>query len=102
MLFCVITNAQTVSPSYTVSGNTYTQVSHRGNRTATEPEKTDFIWTDTKGVQYPIYISSTGSCFVLKTSTRTGKEYRSYLKPEVSKAICERLNREYKGRNNGQ
>ena len=98
MLGCVSMNAQTATPNYTVSGNTYTQVSHRGNRTSAEPEKTQFVWTDTKGKQYPIYISATGSCFIIKTSTRTGKEYRNYLKPEISKDICSRMGREYKGR----
>lgn len=80
--------------SFKVEGKTYSSVSSN-NRTKTEPEKTDFIWTDRKGNEYPIYISSTGSCFVVKTSAKTGKEYRNYLKADISEDICNKLNRKY-------
>ena len=80
--------------SFKVEGKNYSSISSN-NRTKTEPEKTDFIWTDKKGNEYPIYISVNGSCFVIKTSTKTGKEYRNYLKPDVSEDICKKLGRKY-------
>ena len=80
--------------SFKVEGKTYSSVSSN-NRTKAEPEKTDFIWTNRKGNEYPIYISSTGSCFVIKTSAKTGKEYRNYLKPDISEDICNKLGRKY-------
>ena len=62
------------------------------------PDKTPYTWKDSKGKEYPIYISSTGSCFVIKTSSKTGKEYRQYLGPEISEEICKQLHREYKAK----
>lgn len=96
-LFTMSAHAQSVS-TFKVNGNSYTAVSNHST-TKSEPEKTDYTWTDTKGNTYPIYISSTGSCFVIKISAKTGKEYRNYLKPEVSADICRKLGREYKGKN---
>lgn len=43
-------------------------------------------------------MSSTGSCFVMRVSSKTGKEYKSYLGPEISQQICKELNVEYKGK----
>ena len=56
------------------------------------------VWKDSKGNEYPVYMSSTGSCFVIKTSAKTGKEYRNYLGPEISEQMCKELNVEYKGK----
>lgn len=48
------------------------------------------------GTQYPIIINkSSGRCFIWKTS-RNGKLYKMYMKPEVSQAVCRELNIEYK------
>ena len=85
-------NAQT----YTRSGNTF--VSSTGERIKAEPVKTKFTWKDSKGKEYPIYISKSGSCFVIKVTAKTGKEYRNYLGPEISEQICKELNVEYKGK----
>lgn len=85
-------NAQT----YTRSGNTF--ISSTGKRVKTEPVKTKFTWKDSKGNEYPVYISSNGSCFVIKVSAKTGKEYRNYLCPEISQQICKELGIEYKGK----
>ena len=85
-------NAQT----YTRSGNTF--ISSTGERVKAEPVKTKFTWKDSKGREYPVYISKTGSCFIIKVSAKTGKEYRNYLGPEISQQICKELNVEYKGK----
>ena len=85
-------NAQT----YTRSGNTF--ISSKGERVKAEPVKTKFTWKDSKGKEYPVYISSNGSCFVIKVSAKTGKEYRNYLGPEISQQICKELGVEYKGK----
>lgn len=87
-------NAQT----YTRSGNTF--ISSTGERVKAEPVKTKFTWKDSKGKEYPVYISSNGSCFVIKISAKTGKEYRNYLGPEISQQICKELDIEYKGKKN--
>ena len=92
VLLCVglISNAQ----NYTREGNTFVSV----KSAKAEPTKTKFTWKDSKGTEYPVYISSTGSCFIIRISKKTGKEYRSYLGPEVSAQICKELNIEYKGK----
>ena len=85
-------NAQT----YTRSGNTF--ISSTGERVKAEPVKTKFTWKDSKGKEYPVYISSNGSCFVIKVSAKSGKEYRNYLGREISQQICKELGVEYKNR----
>lgn len=57
--------------------------------------KSDFTWKDSKGDEYPVYMSHTGSCFVIKTS-KSGEEYRAYLGEEVS----EQINNELSNRKN--
>jgi hypothetical protein len=83
-------NAQT----YTRSGNTF--ISSTGERD--KAVKTKFTWKDSKGKEYPVYISNNGSCFVIKVSAKTVKEYRNYLGPEISQQICKELSIEYKSK----
>lgn len=85
------------SNNFERQGTTF--VSKSNSRTKAEPTKTKYTWKDSKGTEYPIYISSTGSCFVIKTSSKTGKEYRSYLSPEISKEICKELGVNYQPKN---
>ena len=47
---------------------------------------TRYFYITTNGVKYPIYMSSTGECFIVKTNTKTGKQYKQYLS-EVSKQL---------------
>lgn len=85
-------NAQT----YTRSGNTF--ISSTGERVKAEPVKTKFTWKDSKGNEYPVYISSKGSCFVIKEKDKNGKDKKTYLGPEISQQICKELGIEYKGK----
>ena len=85
-------NAQT----YTRSGNTF--ISSKGERVKAEPVKTKFTWKDSKGREYPVYISSKGSCFVIKGKDKNGKDKKTYLGPEISEQICKELGIEYKGK----
>lgn len=75
-----ICNAQNVQRN----GNTFTQV--QKGRTGGEETKTVYTYKDSKGIEYPIYLSSTGKAFIKKVSKKTGKEYRQYL-PEIGKQI---------------
>ena len=88
----LVANAQT----YTRSGNTFT--STKSVKAKAEPVKTKFTWKDSKGKEYPVFISAKGSCFVIKTSSKTGKEYKNYLGSEISQQICKELSVEYKGK----
>lgn len=65
-------------------GNTFTQVSKE--KQSGKETKTEYIYKDSKGVEYPVYLSASGKAFIKKISKKTGKEYRQYL-PEVGKQI---------------
>ena len=80
-------NAQT----YTRSGNTFVST----KTVKAEPVKTKFTWKDSKGNEYPVYISSTGSCFVIKGKDKNGKDKKTYLGPEISQQICKELGIKY-------
>lgn len=89
LAMCATASAQT----YTRQGTTFTETGT--SRTKAEPQKTQFTWKDKDGTAYPIYIGNNGSCFVLKVSKQSGKEYRKYLGEQISKEICAELGREY-------
>lgn len=76
-------------------GNTFVSTSIRSTEKS-EPIKTKFTYKDNKDIEYPIYISKNNSCFIIKTSKKTGKKYRSYLSAEISIQICKELGVEYK------
>lgn len=95
-----LVNAAASAQSFTSNGNNYTAVKSSNGRVKSEPKKTDYTWTDRKGNVYPIYITESGSCFTIRTSATTGKEYRSYLKPDVAQDICRKMGREYKSKTN--
>ena len=42
-------------------------------------------FTDSKGKVYPVYRSARGKYYVIRTSRKTGKQYKQYLKVEGSK-----------------
>ena len=94
-LFSLTCNAQ---DNFKVEGTTFTQVSKGRKSTKSEPIATGCTWVDSKGNQYPVFMSESGSCFVIKTSKKTGKEYKNYLGKDVSKAICKKIGKEYKGK----
>lgn len=64
--------------------------------TTEEVKKTKYIWRDSKGIEYPVYINSRGSCFIIKTSAKTGKKYMNYLGREISQQICKELGVDHK------
>lgn len=85
-------NAQT-----TWKGNTIVATSTTTSK-GSKAEKTPFTFQAKDGKTYPIYISAKGSCYIVRISGKTGKEYKQYLGKEVSTEICGKLHREYKGK----
>ena len=65
------------------NGNTFTQQS----KPKTEAKVTQYTYIDRDGVKYPIYLSSKGKYFIIKTSKKTGKQYRQYL-PKVEEQLA--------------
>ena len=52
-----------------------------------QPRLTPYKWEDSKGNQYPIYIGTSGACYVVRVS-KNGNEYKQYLGEEISRDIC--------------
>jgi len=45
-----------------------------------EPTSIGKTYTDSKGVVYPIYKGAKGGMFIIRTSAKTNKTYKQYLK----------------------
>lgn len=83
-----VNNSSIYAQSVERNGKTFTQVT---TSKKSKPTKTEYTWKDSKGVEYPIYISKSGACFVFRTSKKTGKKYKQYLPKEVSTEIAREL-----------
>ena len=70
-------------------GNTFIQQSSRNS--ATNVIKTKYTWKDSKGTEYPIFITKNGRCFVNKISSKTGREYKYYLDEKTSRTIANEM-----------
>lgn len=82
-LIAVFTTTMVEAQSVVRNGNTFTQQS----KPKTEAKVTQYTYIDRDGVKYPIYLSSKGKAFIIKTSKKTGKQYRQYL-PEITRQIA--------------
>lgn len=74
-------SAQNKRVEYSLEGNTFKVITKKSEVTLTP-----YIWTDREGKTYPIY-KTDKSCFIIKKSKKTGKEYRYYLPKEVQQKI---------------
>lgn len=82
----------------TLSMSSFAQVKREGDtfkvkqssRTS-QGEKTKYTWEDKEGNKYPIYITKRGACYVLRTSKKTGKEYKYYLPKDIQETIKKEL-----------
>lgn len=53
--------------------------------------ETIYKWQDKQGIEYPIFITKSGSCYIKRVSKKTGKEYKQYLKKEIQEQIKKEL-----------
>lgn len=93
-LFYVNHTKKESRPNYASKSPTEDSIFHNmanENSQSQEFENTGFIWKESKGDEYPVYIAHTGSCFVIKTS-KSGEDYRAYLGEDVSGQIRKELN----------
>lgn len=72
--------------SVTRQGKLFIQQSSSNKIEKDSATLTGYFYIDAKGVKYPIYISSKGKCFIIRTSSKTGKTYKQYL-PEITKQL---------------
>lgn len=56
--------------------------------------KTNYTWEDKDGNIFPIFITKKGACYILRTSKKTGKEYKYYLPKEIQETIRKELGHE--------
>ena len=78
---------------YTQNGKTFIEI-EKGKPLTTI--KTDYIWQDKTGEKHVIYITRNNACYILKTSKKTGKEYKQYLSKELSRKIALEIGRRIK------
>lgn len=75
----------------------YAEVTREGNnfkveQTAKTPDtQTKYTWEDKEGNKYPIFVTKKGACYIIRTSKKTGKEYRQYLPKEIQEQIKKEL-----------
>lgn len=81
-----------------LAGSMCAQVVREGKTFKTEKSSTSkqdtdtgYLWQDKSGETYPIYMSSKGSLYIIRTSKKTGKTYRQYLDKEVQQEIKKQL-----------
>lgn len=78
--------------NYTRNGKEFSSVRKERTSSVSEGKKTGYTWKDSKGNVYDIYISERGACYILRTSSKTGKVYKSYLPKEISTEIKKEMN----------
>ena len=67
-------------------GNVFVQDTSKSTKIKKDnPTLTKYFYLAADGTKYPIYMSTSGKCFILRVS-KNGKEYRQYL-PEVTKQL---------------
>lgn len=80
------------TPTYTREGNNFTKAQQISQ---SQDTLTSYTYT-IKEVSYPIWITKNGRCYIIRTSKKTGNEYKQYLPKEICLEICQALNIEYK------
>ena len=83
-----IASINCVAQTYQVTGNVY---STKSSKTKVEGKKTPYVYEARDGQKYDIYILPDGRCYTNRTSSTTGKQYRAYLKEDMSKDIAKKV-----------
>ena len=82
----------TFAQSYKIEGKEIVQ--QKSTSSSSNDTKTDYTYKDSKGNTYPIYLhkytkgDNTGkyTCYVIKTSQKTGRTYKYYLPDGIAMA----------------
>lgn len=94
-ILAVLAICFTMAPAqtYKVEGNTYK--STQSTQVSDTDILTPYRWEDKDGQSYPIYLSKNGRSYIIRTSKKTGNDYRKYLPEDVSRDICKKMGVEY-------
>ena len=89
LIFCLILAAISLTSTAEVKreGDTF-KVEQTSKASDTQ---TKYTWEDKEGNKYPIYITKKGACYILRTSKKTGKEYKYYLPKDIQETIKKEL-----------
>ncbi|MBR4177071.1 MAG: hypothetical protein IKQ53_06700 [Bacteroidales bacterium] len=98
LTLATVTAAFCQQASFTTDGNTY-RPAQSVNRNVPQKDSTvsvtPYSYELKDGSKLPIHIGKTGSCYIVRVSKKTGKEYRQYLGEEISRDICNKMGRQY-------
>ena len=84
----LLATASSFAQDYTRNGKEFSSVQKSSSST---DKKSGYTYKDSKGKVYDIYVSASGACYIIRTSAKTGKTYKSYLSKEISLDICREL-----------
>lgn len=76
--------AQAQSQKYQINANNIVAVSQAKQKK--EAQKTSYTYT-IKGKTYEVYQGAKGSYYIIRTSAKTGKDYRYYLPKDVQQML---------------
>jgi uncharacterized protein YpmB len=76
--------AQAQTQKYQINGNNIVAVSQ--TKAKKEAQKTSYTYT-IKGKIYEVYKGAKGSYYIIRTSAKTGKEYKYYLPKDVQQML---------------
>ena len=93
MLTLGVNNSIAQNQDIVREGNTFVAKSKKSAKA--EPKQTKYQYTDSDGKTYPIYMGPSGACYIIRTSKKSGKQYKKYLGKEVSSQVCKE---EYKSK----
>lgn len=81
--------AQAQNQKHQINGNNIVAVSQTKQKK--EAQKTSYTYT-IKGKTYEVYKGAKGSYYIIRTSTKTGKEYKYYLPKDVQQMLKKQNN----------
>lgn len=98
VLIAAMSLASAQDHNFTQDGKTFVQGARKGSSRASKDQPTAYTWRDSKGNEYPIFLhtyergekAGRTTCYVFKTSAKTGKEYKYYI-PEGESIAAEIL-----------
>lgn len=76
---------------YQRNGKEFSPVKKERSVSASEDVKTGYTYKDSKGKVYDIYMSKKGACYIIRTSSKTGNQYKSYLPKGIQNEIKNEL-----------